>query len=194
MSLLYFIFIVMHNFLELSLINISLVLAIILGIVFFIVFNRRQVKKQQEHFLQELEKFNQNRHNPLTAQEYKTIYDYENMLFINPFSGTFSSMDIKDSNHRDGDELILNKNRSTSNRIDDHLGLNKLKNKDQLVISSLGYDFKNADNIIDFCTTFLTTLKQPAIFVFPINNTWFICGKTKDNNYLLSFDKTLLTK
>lgn len=156
-------------------------LSLLLIPIAFYLWTKHQSKK---HFVSSLESFNLNRENPLSADAYKLIYNFENSVVPFPFPFMIR---IKDSNHRNGDELVTNKNRDIKKRIIDHLNLN---NSARTTISSLGYDFKHKKNLIQFIVELSKAMPKETSRAFPINGTWFLISKGEDK-LGVSFQKDL---
>lgn len=140
-----------------------------------------QKHKMQKYFNQKFQEFNQNRVNPLTKEAYFDFFQLEHKP-IN-FLGMHTLISIKDANHRNGDELILNSTRDAKTRIKDHL---KLSNHPKNSIISLGYDFKDKNNLIEFISLLKEVVPEGSQISFPVNKEWFVFQKN-ENSIGISF-------
>lgn len=153
---------------------VSLFVVSIIGIGFY----RR--KQSIKYFNQQWEKFNHNRINPISKEAYYDFFKLEHTPI--PFLG-LGFISIKDANHRDGDELVTNTSRDAKARIKDHL---KLSHAPKSSIISLGYNFKDKNNLITFISLLKEVVPSGSQISFPVNKQWFIFQK-QDNSFGVSF-------
>lgn len=144
---------------------IPLALIVFIGVFFFL--NHRDKKNA---FKKAYEEFNLHRINPLTEEQFKSYYDFQNMIIPFPF---IHRIDLKSTNHRNGDEIVTS-HRDAAKRLEDHLNLRSSKN----TISSLGYDFTSRENFFKFISILGSTMRENSTRSFPVNSEWFIISKT----------------
>lgn len=128
-------------------------------------------------------KFNENRINPIREEAFKQIYEYQNNLSVLVITGGA----VGGGNQYDGDKLIKDSN-NIEVRIFNHLNLKK----QNLIITSLGYDFNNCDSFISFMTNLAKVMPNKSTRVFPVNQTWVIISKN-NNSIGFSLDKSLFS-
>lgn len=154
----------------------------ILSVLTYIQFKKNNQKKQNYKFLKSLNKFNQDRLNPLSPDQYRSIYEYENNLMVL----LITEGKVGSGNQRDGDELMENSERDSFKRISQHLNLSK-----QSKICSLGYDFKKQVNLLKFLQLLSSSIPNNTHLVIPINQTWLIIEK-HNQNVVFSLDTKFL--
>lgn len=145
---------------------------VILVFIGFVLYRRNQMIK---YFNKQMAEFNHNRINPLSKEAYYDFFKLEHTP-IN-FLG-MGCISIKDANHRDGDELVTNLNRDAKARIKDHL---KLSHAPKSSIISLGYNFKDKNNLITFIALLKEVVPSGSQLSFPVNKEWFVFQKTDES-------------
>lgn len=163
--------------------NVLFLVVVIIGVLSIMVIEYNKKRNYELVFNKAFDEFNFDRINPISKESFKQYFRFNYM--VDPFSRTFSS--YRDSNHRNGDELIENTHRNAKERIISHLGIHSKKR----AINSLGYNFKSLDNLHSFIYLLHECTDEGTQLSFPINNEWFVFERMKDS-FNVSCKKNLL--